>query len=201
MDSQKDWHVVFTGCCTVAGAVLTYFVTAHFSSHQNDREVAALEQKLANTESSLTQRGESPTVHSNLSGTERSSLQKKISELQASLANEQREKEDTERRAAEFETTRAAQKEKINKLELKLSEVQSALDGANSRIASEDLQLKKLSSDAQNRLDRARTNFKAGRIRTFPAPDGSARTFMIVYDERGPDVLPPNLMARFKAGE
>src|ERR1700739_4154959 len=137
MDSPRTWHVIFTGsCCVIAAvipAVVTYFLTIHFTKQTV---------------------GGSSTVLSR--NAEASFLQKKVADLQAALAAEQRSQREDQEQVAELENTKSAQKEKISKLELKITEMQNELDGANSRFASEQLQLKKLSSDSQNRLDRAR---------------------------------------------
>jgi multidrug efflux pump subunit AcrA (membrane-fusion protein) len=191
MDSPRTWHVIFTGACyviaAVIGAVVTYFLTIYFN-----KQIVA--------EPSTIEPGNTYTTSSPPNG-EKHRLQKKITDLQGALAAEQLGRAEDQQRIAELETTKSAQKAKIADLELKISEMQSELEGAKSRFASEQSQLKKLSSDAQNRLDRARTNFKAGRIRVFPAPDGSARTITIVYDERGADVISPAIIARFRAGQ
>jgi hypothetical protein len=192
MDSPRTWHVIFTGACyviaAVIGAVVTYFLTVHFSRHTVE-------------ESRAFQQTENLRPGTSFLNGEESALQKKITDLQAALAQEQRERAEDQQNFAGLESNKSAQRDKINKLELKIAEMQNELDTANSRFASEEVQLKKLSSDAQNRLDRARTNFKAGRIKVFPAPDGTARSITVVYDERVADVVPPALIARFRAGQ
>ena len=120
MDSPRTWHVIFTGVCyvlsAVIGAVVTYFLTVHFTSKQNDQEIATLERKLSRAESSVPPQWESPVPGQPSFAEERTSFQKKISELQAALAAEHREKEEAEQQVTGLETKRAAQKEKTNKL-------------------------------------------------------------------------------------
>lgn len=205
MDSPRTWHVIFTGFCyilsAILGAIVTYFLTVHFTSEKSDRNKTVVEQPAATARSPVTPRSENPVPALPSFGEERLSLQKQITELQAALAEERREKEGAEQKVAGLEAGRSTQREKINKLELNLSEVQSKLDGANSRLAALDVQLKKFSEESQKRFDRARTNFKAGRVKTLRAPDGSSRSLTIVYDERGADVVSPTMIARFQAGE
>jgi hypothetical protein len=205
MDSPRTRHVIFTGFCyvlsAILGAIVTYFLTVHFTSDQNNRDKTVVEEKATTARSSVPPGRESTVSDLPSFAAERLSFQKQITELQAALAEERREKEGVEQKVAGLEAGRSTQKEKINKLELNLSEVQSKLDGANSRLAALDVQLKKFSEDSQKRLDRARTNFKAGRVKTLPAPDGSGRSLTVVYDERGADVVSPTMIARFRAGE
>lgn len=167
------------------------------TQNESELELKKLKNKLAASELVVSQlREEVNSIDAHRFDSERSALQKKIAVLQTKLLDEQSAREELEQRLSS-----SPSKQRISDLELKLSREQSARETAEKRVTAAEAQLKKFSEDSQHRLDRARSNFQAGRWRTYPAPDGSNRNFCVTYDERGADVISPTMRARFQAGQ